>query len=121
MNKKEFHKKLKNIAQSYKPYELDPLMAVAYKDDLPILIKTNSNNQLDIIRPEGMSLSFVRCFASEDEFKSLGVGAVCDEMNLKLACELMIDSGFDGICFLASNGAMLGLLWSDFIPKEELS
>ena len=120
MNKKDFYKKLKSIVQSFKPYELDPLMAAAYKDDLPILIKTDLDNQLEVIQPEDMDMSFVRCFSSEDEFKSLGVGAVYDEMNLKLACELMIDSGFDGICFLTSNGAMLGLLWSDFIPKEDL-
>lgn len=119
MNKKDFYKKLKSIVQSFKPYELDPLMATAYKDDLPILIKTDLDNQLEVIQPEGMNLGFVRCFSSEDEFKSLGVGAVYDEMNLKLACELMIDSGFDGICYLANNGAMLGLLWSDFMPKED--
>ena len=37
MDKKEFCKKLRSIAQSYKPYELDSLMAAAYKEDLPIM------------------------------------------------------------------------------------
>lgn len=95
-------------------------MATAYKEDLPLLVKGNSKNQLEIIQPQGLNLQFVRRFTSEDEFKSSGVGTVCDEINLKLACNLMMEDGYDGICFLASNGAALGLLWSDFISKEEL-
>lgn len=120
MNKKEFHKKLKIIAQSYKPYELEPLMTAAYKEDLPLLVKRNSKMQLEIIQPQGVNLCFVRCFTSEDEFKSSGAGTACDEINLKLACNLMMNDGYDGICFLANNGAMLGLLWSDFISKKDM-
>lgn len=43
MDKKEFYKKPRSIAQSYKPYELGPLMAAAYKEDLPLMVKRNSN------------------------------------------------------------------------------
>lgn len=121
MDKKEFYKKLRSIAQSHKPYELDSLMTTSYKEDLPLLVKRNSKMQLEIIQPQGVNLCFIRCFTSEDEFKSSGVGTACDEINLKLACKLMMNDGYDGICFLANNGATLDLLWSDFISKKDMS